>query len=159
MKAATQSVAVIIAFRKSNKRRVIFRRFWPRRYPYLTPRDFYLWLISKDKVYETNPHTPEELTSAARFPHFPGKNSGLLITACSTGILSTFGKEGNIFSVYFNSGEFLLDFLKITVMIHCVATFTGSTRHAHMTQCWKTRRVAAVRSNTRVYQKVPRLDL
>jgi len=40
--------------------------FWPRRYPHLTPGDFYSGLISKDKGYKTNLHTPEELSNIRR---------------------------------------------------------------------------------------------
>jgi len=57
---------MIIAFRKCNKSHVISCGFWRRRYPHLTPGDFYLGLISKDKVYKTNPHTPEELSNVRR---------------------------------------------------------------------------------------------
>ena len=40
--------------------------FCPRRCPHLTPGDFYLGLISRDEVYKTNPHTPEELSNVRR---------------------------------------------------------------------------------------------
>jgi len=41
----------------------------------------------------------------------------------STGILSAFGQEANIFSICCVTGQFLLDFLKVTITaIVCVAT-------------------------------------
>ena len=58
-------------------------------------KDFYLWEILRDKVYKTNLRTVEVLLtiSAARFQHFPGKKSKELTTACSVGMLITFGRD------------------------------------------------------------------
>jgi hypothetical protein len=71
----------------------------------------------KYKVYKTNPHTLEDPrhNTAARFKHFPGKNSRELTTLCSAGTLSAFGQEDNIFSICCSTGEFLLHFLKVVI--------------------------------------------
>jgi hypothetical protein len=45
---------------------VISRGLWPPRFPDLTPCDFYLWEILKDKVYKTNPHTLEGVRNNIR---------------------------------------------------------------------------------------------
>jgi hypothetical protein len=46
--------------------------------------------------------------------------------ACSTGILTAFSQEGNIFSICFSTGEFLLGFMQviITAVLH-VAPFAS----------------------------------
>jgi hypothetical protein len=48
-----------------------------------------------------------------RLQQFLGKNSRELTTTCFAGTLSAFGQEGNIFSICYSTGEFLLHFMKV----------------------------------------------
>jgi hypothetical protein len=41
--------------------RTVSKGLWPPRSPDLSTCDFYLWGYMKGKVYETNPHTLDEL--------------------------------------------------------------------------------------------------
>jgi hypothetical protein len=112
------------SLQKCNKSRVISCGFCPRRCSNLTPGDFYLGLISRDEVYKSNPHTPEELSnvrleiSTVSREKLQSVNSSVF-HRCT----SSFGQEGNIFSVFYCTGEFLLDFLQIAVIL-CVAADT-----------------------------------
>jgi hypothetical protein len=45
-------------------------------------------------------------TSTMRLEQFPGKNSRELTPACSSGTLSAFCQDSNIFSICCSSGEF-----------------------------------------------------
>jgi hypothetical protein len=54
------------ALRKVFDGLVISRGLWPPRSPDLTPCDFYLWESLKDKVYESDTHTLEELRNNIR---------------------------------------------------------------------------------------------
>jgi hypothetical protein len=59
------------------------------------------------------------------FQQFLEKNLVELKALCSTGILNTFGQEGNIFSVCCCTGEFLLGILKIIITaLFCFTLFT-----------------------------------
>jgi len=59
------------------------------------------------------------------FQQFLEKKLVELKALCSTGILNTFGQEGNIFSVCCGTGEYLLGILKIIItVIFCFALFT-----------------------------------
>jgi hypothetical protein len=92
------------ALREVFNDRVISRGLWPPCSPDLTPCDFYLWGSLRVKVYKTNPHTVEELRYNIRhkIQQFPGKNTREL--TCSTGTLSAFSQEGNIFSICCSTG-------------------------------------------------------
>jgi hypothetical protein len=77
-----------------------------------------LWGSLKDKVHNTNPHTLEELRNISHeLQQFLGKNSRQQI-ACSACMLTAFGQAGNIFSTCCSTGEFLLDFPKVTVTVN-----------------------------------------
>jgi hypothetical protein len=55
----------------------------------------------------------QEIISNLRFQQFPWKNSRELNPTCSIGTLSAFGKKGNIFSICYSTGEFLLHVVKV----------------------------------------------
>jgi len=46
------------------KDRIISKNLWPPRSPDLTPADFFLWNLSKGKVYKNTPPTIEQLKDA-----------------------------------------------------------------------------------------------
>ena len=48
------------------KTRIISKNLWPPRSPYLTPVDFFLWGLLKNKVYKNTPRTIERLKDAIR---------------------------------------------------------------------------------------------
>ena len=64
----------------------------------------------------------KEITLAVRCQKFQWNE---LTTAWSAGILSVFGKDGNVFSISSSTGEFLIDFLKIIITANlCLAPLT-----------------------------------
>jgi len=48
------------------KDRIISKNLWPPRSPDLTPADFILWGLLKNKVYKNTPRTIEQLKDAIR---------------------------------------------------------------------------------------------
>lgn len=144
-----QSIAVIIAFRECNKSRVISRGFWPRRYLHLTLCDFYLGLISKDKVYKTNPHNPEELSdvrpeiSTVSREELQSVNSSVFHRY--TEFIRTGGQHFQ--RVILHWWVFIrLSTDLYNTLCSCLHRLLP-TRHTDMMQRWQKRPVAAARSN------------
>ena len=48
------------------KRQSYLKKIWPPRSPDLTPADFFLWGLLKDKVYKNTPRTTEQLKDTIR---------------------------------------------------------------------------------------------
>jgi hypothetical protein len=64
-------------------------------------------------------------TISARRENSSSSGQGFRMVRCSTGILSAFGQEGNIFSICCSTGEFWLCFLMVIITMNLLlASFT-----------------------------------
>ena len=143
------------------KDRIISKNLWPPISPDLTPADYFLWGLLKGKVYKNTPRTIEQLKDAIRQEiqtfnvdtlEKDFQNLEKRIQVCLDVKEDQFQHRlwaGHVFHrsryVYINfPSHYLKNIIFIDNSLEPLATESHCTRRC---------------INTRVYQKVPRLDL